>query len=256
MWIKEGCKVVEFPINFIKNNVKKTIADYVNNVFNLAYNIPTYLILEPIVIPTKMHYMKRFITIPPLSVAICHSIEHSIPGREFIITDGVWAEVGIVAPYTNSGLCGSAKALDVDLDEDRDRGLPYLCTNEPTITSSTANLIVNGGLIEITKRSKASSNKINIEISQDAIQLFIKNLIDIINNKSCTYMLYYEPIITDKYLRIGVSKVASVDDATVTIKIGRGFVFSFDPNPNPTYFMYYILMLLAYVRPPDPANVY
>ncbi|MEM1645397.1 MAG: hypothetical protein QXL96_05945 [Ignisphaera sp.] len=244
VWIKEKCKIVSFPINSVKHNVK-VLSSYVHIVLSLASNADVYVLLEPTPIPIKINDVKRYIVFPPLSAIICSNIAYNLFDSTYEIIDGVWAKVGIVTPFVSTNICGSAKALNLYLDINPIKGIPYLCLDRAFIDYEIGEKILNGGFIEIICDQRDVGYRVATEIVWEPLYIILNNIINLILPNQFN-VITFTPITINRSLHQYTKTIVTVDGKPAIMKIGKGLVFSMDTTREITSILYHIMILIAF----------
>lgn len=246
-WIKEGCKIVPLPIDLVERNAK-VLSDYVYGVLSLASNTDVYVLLEPTPIPIKINDVKRYMVFPSLSAIICNNIANNMFDNIYEIVDGVWAKVGIVIPSVNTNICGSAKALNLCLDVNPIKGIPYICLDQAFIDYELGKKVLNGGFIEITNDQREVGYKVIVEIAWEPLHIILHNIVNIIlSNQFNTIM--FTPITISRDLHRYARTIVLVDGKPAIMRIGRGFAFSMDTTREISSILYHIIILATFTTP-------
>ncbi|MEM1525722.1 MAG: hypothetical protein QXH10_01795 [Ignisphaera sp.] len=247
MWIKERCKIVSFPINSITYSFK-AFNEYVRNIFSLAHTTNVYILLEPTPMPIKINSIKRYIVFPLLSAVICDNTTLRLFDKVHEIVDGAWAKVGIVLPFVNTALCGSAKAFNLYLDINPIKGTPYLCSDRAFIDYEIGEKILSGGFIEIISNRKELGHKLVAENSWEPLQTFIHNIINFVQSNQSNTVLF-SPTTISKSLYPYVKTLVSVDGKPAVMRLGKGIIFSIDTATEIASILYHILVLITHIMP-------
>lgn len=247
MWIKERCKIISFPINSAMYSVE-ALNEYVRNIFSLAHTTNIYVLLEPTPMPIKINGIKRYIVFPLLSAIICDNATLSLFDKVHEIVDGAWAKVGVVSPFVNTTLCGSAKAFNLYLDINPIKGIPYLCLDQAFIDYEIGKKILSGGFIEVISNQKELGYKLVAEISWEPLQTLMHNIINFVPSNQSNAVLF-TPITVSKSLYPHAKTLVSVDGKPAVLKLGRGILFSIDTTTEIASILYHILVLITYIMP-------